>query len=77
MNSLAQAQERERSIQEQWRGASSQIISFEANLNREKQARLVAETKVEELKGKNGCLEESIRQQLKDHEEQYGEKNLD
>merc|ERR1719427_446067 len=51
-HSLAQVQERERSLQEKWRGASGKIVRLEGQVTREREAKIVAESKVEELEGK-------------------------
>jgi len=69
-HSLAQVQDRERSLQEQWRGASGQIVGLEGQVARETEARSTAETRVEELQGQVKKMEESniIKEKVHDEE---------
>merc|ERR1719153_1460844 len=69
-HSLAQAQDRERSLQEQWRGASGKIVGLEGQLAREEEARRVAETKVDEVQEKIKLLEENLMKKEKFHDEE-------
>jgi len=69
-HSLAQAQDRERSLQEQWRGASGKIVGLEGQLAREEEARRMAETKVDEVQEKIKLLEENLMKKEKFHDEE-------
>merc|ERR1719369_2276060 len=69
-HSLAQAQDRERSLQEQWRGASGKIVGLEGQLAREEEARRMAETKVDEVQEKIKLLEENLIKKEKFHDEE-------
>jgi len=69
-HSLAQVQERERSLQEQWRGASGKIVGLEGQVAREKEARMIAETRVEKLEGDTIVLKDTIIRKDKVHDEE-------
>jgi len=56
--SLANAQERERELQEQCRGFNVKMVSLESQVGREKEARIIAETKVDELEEKVSSLKD-------------------
>merc|ERR1719233_25636 len=60
-HSLAQAQDRERSLQEQWRGASGKIVGLEGQLSREGEARSIAEAKVDEAQEQIKLIEDNLR----------------
>jgi len=59
-HSLAQVQERERSVQEMWRGASGKIVGLEGQVEREKISRMEAERKVEEFERKCVVIEDEL-----------------
>jgi len=67
-HSLAQAQDRERSLQEQWRGASGKIVGLEGQVAREEEARRMAEIKVEELQRQIKTIEEKLTMEKKLHD---------
>merc|ERR1719318_1668366 len=69
-HSLAQVQERERSLQEQWRGASGKIVGLEGQVAREKEARMIADTRVEKLEGDTIVLKDTIIRKDKVHDEE-------
>merc|ERR1719369_1555187 len=67
-HSLAQAQDRERALQEQWRGASGKIVGLEGQVAREGEARKMAEIKVEELHRQIKTIEEKLAMNEKLHD---------
>jgi len=67
-HSLAQAQDRERTLQEQWRGASGKIVGLEGQVAREGEARRMAEIKVEELHRQIKTIEEKLAMNEKLHD---------
>lgn len=69
-HSLAQAQDRERSLQEQWRGASGKIVGLEGQLAREGEAKRMAESKVDELQEQIKLIEDNLRKKEKFHDEE-------
>merc|ERR1719481_2256109 len=69
-HSLAQVQERERSLQEQWSGARAKIVGLEGQLAREGEAKRDAESKVEDIQKQIKFIEEKMtkKDKLQDEE---------
>merc|ERR1719158_1466878 len=69
-HSLAQVQERERSLQEQWSGARAKIVGLEGQLAREGEAKRDAESKVENIQKQIKLIEEKMtkKDKLQDEE---------